>query len=316
MKSVSSLTELDCSFLRLTYLEWLAIREPLFFSFMEITTTKEDHCLTLHNPSYLSAYSAWVALVRVGDNLYKLNGKQRKEAWSTGKIQPPENLSAQVFDISEAIFLALNADAQKLQLDQLPPNDTVKLAVADLGLNFTSERLKSGFINEAINIALRGKQRALQDKRSAREKQDIDIKKAITVFSQELMLIDHLNPKPEIFVTGVLSGALIMLGLNKDIREFLVRLSEQRGEIIEDSHDPVSCLLGAIHSYSFRMTQKLMKARMSIDLCKKTIQAILLWEKGPESPRYWRKKDLTGVDHLPYIRELKQLKGINENRDL
>ena len=264
----------------------------------------------------MTAYSVWVVLVRVGDELYKLNGKQRKEAWSIGKVQPPENLSAQVFDITQADFLALNLEAKKLQLEILPPNDSVKLAFADIGLTFTSERLKGGFINEAINIALRGKQRALQDKRSAREKQDIDMKKAITVFSQELMLIDHLNPKPEIFVTGVLAGALIMLGLNKDIREFLVRLSEQRGEIVEDSHDPVSCLLGAIHSYSFRMTQKLMKARMSIDLCKKTIQAILLWEKGPESPRYWRKNDLTGVDHLPYIRELKQLKGINENRDL
>lgn len=314
MKSVFSVPGLDCSFLSLTYPEWLGIQEPVFFNFME--AREEDYCFSLQSfPSFFS-YNSWVKLIRVDDVLYKLNGKQRKDAWLSGKVPPPQHLTAQVFNITETDFLALTAEAKRKELERLGPSDLVKLIYADLGLVFTSERLKSGLITEAMNIALRGRQRSLQDKRSAREREDIDMQKAIALFSKELALIDSLNPKPDIFVTGVLAGVLIMLGLNKPIDGFLERLNMERGERKDDADDPVSGLLRAIHGFSYRMTQKKILQSMSIDLCKRTIQAIVLWEEGVESPKYWRKRELAGVDHLAYINELRRLKRISDQMDL
>jgi len=312
MESVYSVTELGCSALKLSYPEWLAIQEPLFFNFAE--AQEDKHWLFLDHGKGLSAYTAQVALVRMGEKLYKLTGKQRQKLWSSGKSEPPDFLMAQVFDLTEEQFLALNAEAKKKQLEELPSNEVIKAIYVELGLVFSSARIQQGFINEAINIALRGRQRGLQDRRQAQEKEDIDMKKAIQLFATELKHIDSLNPKADIFATGVLAGALIMMGLNKPIEAFLVRLNARQGEIKEGLDDPIESLLKAIHSH--RMDQRTMQAYMSIDLCKKTIQAISLWEEGAQSAKYWRKRDLTGIDHRPYVRELRQLKQINAHRDL
>ena len=312
MESVYTVNELGSAVLRLSYPEWLAIQEPLFFNFVEAHEDKQ--WLFLQHENGLSAYTTQVALIRIGEKLYKLTGKQRQKLWSSGKVAPPDFLIAQVFDITEEQFLALNAEAKKKQLEELPSNEVIKAIYVELGLVFSSARIQQGFINEAINIALRGRQRGLQDRRQTQEKEEINMKKAIQLFATELKHIDSLNPKGDIFATGVLAGALIMMGLKKPIEAFLVRLNERQGEIKEGLDDPVESLLKAIHSH--RMDQRTMQAYMSIDLCKKTIQAMILWEEGSQSPKYWRKRDLSGVDHRPYVRELRQLKQIHAQRDL
>ena len=312
MESLNTIKELGCSALRLSYTEWLVIEEPVFFNFAEAQEDKQ--WLFLQQANCLQAYTAQVALVRLGEKLYKLTGKQRQKLWASGKIKPPECLIAQVFELSEEQFLALTAEAKQKQLEELPSNEVVKAIYIELGLVFSSTRLQQGFINEAINIALRGRQRGLQDRRKTQEKEEIDMKKAILLFTPELKVIDSLNPKADIFATGVLAGALIMLSLNKPIHDFLVRLNARQGEIKDGLDDPVESLLKAIHNH--RMDQRTMQAYMSIDLCKKTIQAISAWEEGSQSAKYWRKRDLTGVDHRPYVRELRLLKQINAIRDL
>lgn len=298
--------------IRLSFNEWLSIKEPILFSLADAQT--ENAVLSLKHANSLSAYSMMVVTVKVGDTLYKLTGKQRKEEWLSGNTPPPEYLVAQVIDLSERDFLALNAEAQNRRTENVPPNEAVKLTYADLGLEFTSDRLKGGFILEALNIALRGRPRALQDKRFVWEKEEINTQKAIELFSEELRVIDSLKPKSEIFVSGVLGGALLMLGIDKGVKDFLSRLNDCRGETRDGLEDPVSGLLRAIDVH--RISDPAIPAHTAADICRKTIQAIVLWKEGADSPKYWRKKLLSGVDPRPFIRELKSLKQINERKDL
>ena len=306
-------TAADFSLIRLSFQEWLAIKEPILFSFADAQT--ENTALSLkHAKSLMSAYTRLVVVMKAGDTLYKLTGKQRKENWLSGNTPPPEYLIAQVIDLSEQDFLALNTEAQNSREENVPPNETVKLIYAELGLEFTSDRLRSGFILEALNIALRGRPRSLQDKRFIWEKEDINTEKAIRLFSEELRLIDSLKPKPEIFVSGVLGGALLMLGINKGVKDFFSRLNDCQGEIRDGLEDPISGLLRAIDVH--RVSDPAIPAHTAADICRKTIQAIVLWKEGADSPKYWRKKLLSGVDPRPFIRELKSLKQVDDRKDL
>jgi hypothetical protein len=140
------------------------------------------------------------------------------------------------------------------------------------------------------------------------------MKKAIELFKSELLLIDGLLPKSDIFTTGVLAGSLIMLALNKPITEFLKRLNDNQGQTKDGLADPIECLLKAIHRH--KISQRTMQPRMAIDLAKKTVHAIAIWLEGDQSAKYWRMRDLTGHELMPLIMELKQLKMINAERDL
>jgi hypothetical protein len=304
-----SKNELKSSFMRLSYEEWLAIPEPIFFNFAAVQ--EENYWMFLEHADFLLDYSTQVTLLKTGEKLYKLDGKQRKIVWESGKIEPPEQLTAQIFNMAEADFEILNMDARTKQIEMLPSNEVVKLYYNELSLDFRSERFRHGFIAEALNITLRGRQRALQDRRTDREKEEIDIKKAIQVLTQELTLLDNMKIDKDIFVTGVLSGVLVMLGLNKPIEEFLLCLNERRGKEEGGMCDPIASLLKSITGY-----KKTALPKTSIDLCKKTIQAIDCWIEGADSPKYWRKVELRGIDHMPFIHELKRIKNISEQTEL
>lgn len=298
--------------LHLSFQEWLTIKEPILFSFADAQT--ENTVLALKHANSLSAYTMLVIIVKVNDTLYKLTGKQRKQNWLSGHIPPPEYLIAQVIDLSEQDFWALNTEAQNRRIKSIPSNETVKHIFAELDLEFTSDRLNSGFILEALNIALRGKPRSLQDRRFIWEKEDINIRKAIQLFSEELRLIDKLKPKPEIFVSGVLGAALLMLGINKDVKDFFSRLNDGQGETRDSLEDPISGLLRAIDLH--RTSDPASPAHTATDICRKTLQAIVLWQEGADSPKYWRKKLLAGIDPRPFTRELKSIKQATECKDL
>jgi len=315
MQSVYFSEELQCTLMTCSADEWLALQESVFFN--ALPNQEDGDWLFLDNAPLLSAYSALLTVAQVEGKWYKLNGLQRQIAWSSGQLAPPHTLLVQVIEFSAADFLALNQEVQSKQLATLPPNEVVKLIYAELGLSFQSARIREGFIVEALNIALRGKPRSLQDKRFIKEKEEIQLKKAIAVFSDELQLLDSLDLKAELFFTGVLAAALIMLGShspNTSIVEFLRRLNAHEGETKDGLEDPVAGLLRALDSHT--MTDRNMSSLMSIELCKKTMQAILLWEEGKDSPKYWRKKLITGVDHLPYIGKLKHQKHIHDAMDL
>jgi hypothetical protein len=292
----------------MSYTDWLALSEPEFFDQEGESDFLVKHAASLHY------YSIVVSVVRVNNQLFKLNGKRRKEAWINEELPRPDLLTLLIFNLSDRDFRNLCKEAKSQRIANLPAHELVKHAYAEVGLVLVSDRLKNGYITEAIHIALRGKQRHLQNKRLPSERHDVNIQKAIDHFKYELSLIDGIAPRPEIFSTGVLAGALIMLGMNKNILVFLERLNEGCIEERNQSIDPVGCLLKAINRH--QLSNKSMQARMAIDLCKKTIHAIKIWLEGVDSPRYWRMRDLSGHELMPIIKEMKQLKEINEERDL
>lgn len=315
MQIIYANSELNTSLAELSTQEWLDIKESEFFNFIQ--NDEENNWLFLEQASTLSAFSALLAVAKVDGELYKLNGKQRQLAWTSGKLQAPESLMAQIVEITAADFLALSEEIQAKRKASLPVNEYVKAIYKELGLSFNSARFKEGLISEAITVAFRGRPRALQDKRFIKERVELNLKKAIELFSEELLFIDSLNPKPELFLTGVLAAALIMLGgtsPNTDIREFLVRLNNHQGEIKDGLEDPVAGLLRVLEGY--RMSDRNAQSHMTIDLCKKVIQSITLWQEGADSPKFWRKKLITGIDHMPYIRKLKHQKQVYEAMDL
>lgn len=292
--------------------EWLNLPEPPFFDSM--ADQDEGFWLMLKEITGLKSAIDSVTLVELDRVTYKLDGRIRKGLWQSGKLTPPETLLAQVYEISQDDFALLNQAANSKRAQALAPNDAVKGIYQELGLEFSSERIKSGFIYDAINIALRGKPRSLQDKRHSSEKEEVDMRKAIKLFEQELMLLDSLNPKPDIFVTGVLAACLIMLGTHHDLKEFLQRVNSGKAEYQEGLEDPVAGLIRVIQRH--RVDDQAMPAHLAIDLCRKTIQSITLWEEGRDSPLYWRRKLVSGVDHLPYVRALRRAKHIDDQRDL
>jgi hypothetical protein len=315
MKKIHNNQEL--SFYRLPYADWLKIEESFIFSF--ISDKENTTLLDLEEGVYLAPFSQLVSVVRVNNSLYKLNGKKRKAFWASKDRTPPEFLIAQIIDLSEANFLALNNKVKNLLTGKQPLrpnelNESLKFYYEKLGMTLKSDRLKDGFIIDALNLALRGKPRVLQDKRLVLEKEEIDMIKALKIFKDNLKFIDDLQPKSEIFISGVLGAILLMMGLKKYSNNFIIRLNNLDGKIKNGLEDPVAGLLRAIENN--RTGDPSVPAQMTVDIYRKTIQAILLWEEGPESPRYWRKKILSGVNSKPYIREFKSLNQLNDFRDL
>jgi hypothetical protein len=101
---------------------------------------------------------------------------------------------------------------------------------------------------------------------------------------------------------------------NTEIREFLQRLNDRQGEIRDGLEEPVAGLLRVMEGY--RMSDLNASSQMAIGLCKIAIQSITLWLEGADSPKYWRKKLVTGIDHMPYIRKLKHHKQVYEDMDM
>ena len=105
-----------------------------------------------------------------------------------------------------------------------------------------------------------------------------------------------------------------MLALDKNNIAFFQRLNTLQGSVSEDGLlDPVEALLSTIDSYKSR---RIPQVRMQMELCSKTVKAVLLWNQGADTKKYWSKNALRLIDFLPYIREMKRLKGIHESRDL
>lgn len=316
METVYPISNLGCSFLRLSFDEWLNLPESRLFALGRYSG--DTNWFFVEVAHLLSAISPHVRLLKVGNTLYKLDGNKRKDIWVSKQdnCRPPDFLIAQVFEISEQDYLDLDARVKSIKMRMLAPNDAVKDIYDELGLVFNSKRLKGGLIIEAFNIALRGRQRALQDKR--REQNDIDMYAAIKLFTSELKIIDSLNVNSDVFVTGVLAAALLLLSIksnSKVVGIFLAKLNHREVDVRDDgSFDPIAALLRSIDSY--RASSRANIPRLSIDLCKKTIQAFLFWKGGEHTHRYWRKRELPGVDHMPYVHELRKLKQINEARDL
>jgi hypothetical protein len=304
--------KLSCPLIKLSFGDWLKLEESVLFN--SFPPSEAAAWLLQQEVEELAAYSSQVSLIKIGNNLYKLDGKHLKQAFLTGHTYLPAFLIAQVYEAEGAFFNALDDKLTHVDKDEPPsPQDEIKLIYNELGLDFKSDRIRSGFISEMLNIALRGNQRIYQDKRKL-WRNEINMKKAVSTLRDELLVLDGLKLKPKVFNTGVLAACLIMLSVNKNFNEFIVRLNEEQGENLDDKYDPVECVLRAIKFY--KASSPASKRRGTVALCQITVQAILLWLEGRESPDYWRKTDLLGIDYMPYVNKLRQIKCVNTETDI
>lgn len=297
--------------IELAYDEWLVVDEPIFFD----KTAYQDHWDVLYSINVLHPYISLVHLIKVENQLYKLDGYSRKSAWTNGLFRKPTTILARVIDMSPSEFDQLcDALNQKLLLT-LPLREQIQAIYNDLELRFSSERLRSGLIYDALHIALRGKQRVSQDKRSKHEHHDINLKKAIATLQPELVLLDSIHPSIELFVSGVLAGSLIMLGLYPDSLAFFDALNFGHGAVRDQTtKDPVTALTDGIHQ--LKTSHRTMQTKMNIDLCRMTVHAVSAWLKGDNDRNYWRTRKLVGVDHMPFVWKMKRQKGIHADLEL
>jgi hypothetical protein len=106
-----------------------------------------------------------------------------------------------------------------------------------------------------------------------------------------------------------------MLALKKpNTKLFLEKLNTGMGEVVEGKKDPVESLLKIISRH--RIAQRYHDPKTAVELCQKTVHAIMDWEEGPQSASYWRERDLRGLELSPLIREMKNIKKINADMDL
>ena len=312
METSYPLNELKRTLKAFSFADWLRMEEPCFFTSPEC---KVNYLPLLIATNELKAWSSVVSIINVDGHFYKLDGADKKKHWCNESNKAPDTVFALVYDISLTSFELLIAESEKLAFHSLSHAEQAKAVYSELGLSFTSERIRNGMIYESINIALRGRQRTLQDKRTAREKEEINIKKAIEFFKDDLIFIDQLVAKPDIFLTGVLAGSLLMLALKKpNTKLFLAKLNSGMGQVLDGKKDPVESLLKIISRH--RIAQRYHDPKTAVELCQKTVHAILSWEEGAQSPSYWRERDPKGTELTPIIREMKNINKINAQMDL
>lgn len=273
------------------------------------TQKTEKKWLGLAKKKELQNYIASVDVALIDGNYFKITGLIRNALWNKGLLAKPDTLTLCVYSLDQSAYDNLISTLYPISIKNRS-QEQVLACYKRLGLTFDSNRLKHGYITEAINIALRGEPRALQDKRSLRN--EINIDSAIEVFKEELILIDKINPDVKLFSTGILAAALLMLCIDPQIITFFTRLNSLQGETKNERNDPVESLLRIIESMKKKATSE---GKFQVELCAKTIRAIQAWNAGAENDRYWLKR-LNSVDFLPNIRKMKSIKGIHGNMGL
>jgi hypothetical protein len=239
---------------------------------------------------------------------YKINGRARKILWESGDLEKPDTLTAQIIPMTEPELALLTDFTYPVHIKAAVKKNIVDY-YQELGLSFQSPRLKNGNIAESLNISLRGAPAHLQNRRAYKE---IDLKRAIELFREELLLLDQLNLDHNVFVTGVLAAALIFLSLDKNNIEFFRKLNQGETETRNDSLDPVGALTRMIH---YLKNAPGTQPKIQVELCAKTANCVLAFQKGPESNKYWIKQ-LRNIELTPHIRAMRKAKGIIGEKEL
>ena len=241
-------------------------------------------------------------------NIYKINGRVRQILWESGELTPPKNLFALLYQLDAKEMLNLT--------DSFYPVHTkarVKMSIVDfyqeIGISLQSHRLKHGLIAEMLNIALRGKPAHLLNRSTY---PPIDLKRAITLFKEELLLLDQLQLESSLFPTGVLAAAMIFLSIDKNHIEFFKKYNNGQGTTRNDKNDPVTALTKMVH---YLKTAPGTQSKIQVELCSKTIRAILGWESGPNGSLFWMKQ-LRNTDIKPHVYEMRRIKGIIGEKEL
>lgn len=256
----------------------------------------------------LASLLAHVVAARWDDTHYKVDGHTRAYLWERGELPRPDRLHVTVYRVAsraelDALYEAFDAStAIKTGYDQ------VLAGFRDCGLRLRSKRLRQGFLNDALNIALRGATRELQDPAAP----ELDVYRAVAAFEPELRLLDGIDPQPSPFYSGVVAAALIGLALfePKRVLGFFDRLNRKAGNRKNGRSDPVDAVLIAIERMGLEKTAA--RTALQGELCARALRGLLTWLDGPKKSRhqYWLQNAIQAVNVVPLLADLKARKGI------
>lgn len=298
--------------------EWAELPETAIYE-VASKLAGSDSWITACLQEGLEAHVNTISLVMVEGQLYKVTGKERKYFWDENPNLRPDALMARVYEISRLNMVALEKKLKTPGKGYQSSEKDFKRIFAELGLTFKSKRITGGGLIEPFYLALRGRTRARQHQEFSDQYELINLKKAVSVFSGELKIIDELDPKDNIFYKEILAAALVMLAVNEPndyVVEFLSQLNQEEERQNEDGRlDPVSIL---IKSISHSREAKYLTPSASINLFQKTLEAINLWKLGENSPKFWRTQVIKGsnINISAYIKKLRAIKNIENEKDL
>lgn len=239
---------------------------------------------------------------------YKVDGHTRGYLWERGELPRPDRLHVTIYRVASRAELDALYEAFDTSTAIKTGYDQVLAGFRDCNLQLQSKRLRQGFLNDALNIALRGATRELQDPNSP----ELDVYRAVAVFKRELELLDGIDPQPSPFYSGVVAAALIGLALyeTKRVLGFFDKLNRKEGNRRNGRSDPVDAVLIAVE----RMNLEKTAARTSLqgDLCARVLRGLQTWLAGPKKSRhqYWLHYSIHAVNMEPLLTDLKIRKGI------
>lgn len=239
---------------------------------------------------------------------YKVDGHTRTYLWQCGELPKPDRLHVTIYRVASRAELDALYEAFDTSTAIKTGYDQVLAGLRDCGLQLQSKRLRQGFLNDALNIALRGTTRDMQDPALP----ELDVYQAVAVFKQELELLDSINPQPSPFYSGVVAAALIGLSLfeTKRVLGFFDRLNRKEGNRKNGRSDPVDAVLIAIERMSLEKTAA--RTALQGDLCARVLRGLQTWLVGPKKNRhqYWLQYSIHAANMEPLLMELRVRKNI------
>lgn len=242
---------------------------------------------------------------------YKVDGHTRTYLWNNNELPPPEDgyLNVRVSKVrSREELNALYETFDNPSAAERPYEKNYG-ALKELGLTLKSKRLRTGFFSDALSLAIRGRCRGQVEPWML----DLDQAGAIGVYSEELKQIDELNLRPDLFTSGPLAAALVMMAINKRSLGFWRDLNDRRTFRSPDGHadDPPGAILRMIQSTGHdnkRARHPLWQQKLfgcSLRACNEWLQAK---KDGKEK---WYKNLPMPADPYPFIERVRKKKKLD-----
>lgn len=292
---------------------WLGIPDHPRMRDVERHSRKAHWQFAAHARGAIAQALRTVAAAELDGVLYKLDGHTRSYLWKEGRLAPPQNVLVNVFPCrsSQDFHDLYNALRSPFAIEER--YESVLGAFRAHKLELTSGRLRDGMVVDAFYIALTGTARSNQ--KAGQDVHELDIYTAVGCFRDELLALDAVKPRAEVFHGGVVAGALLGLAMRPSGLDFFAELSRRgrRHNATEPTsggrRDPVGALL--FHLQEVKESKSSWVKRNQEDLCARTLGAFFAASRGPESPDYWMDDVPPAEDIRPILQTVKQLKGVD-----
>ena len=249
--------------------------------------------------------------------IYKVDGHDRAALWRQGILSPPATVRVTLYRPEK------QADFHQLYTGLRSPGtaisrmDTVQAGFRAHNLKLSSRRLKQGHLYQALCLALRGQ---IKDETKA----PLDVEWAIGVLRDELIALDSVNPRSEIYQTGLVAAGLIGLTLYPDSLEFFQRVSDDEGNKVNGFMDPVESVLAIVNTIRLQQTSTI--EAVQEDLCGRALRAHFAWVHGDQEnfktkvndtrKRYWFRRTIQAADIHEAVAKMRRKKNIRDDGSL